>query len=59
MSDRRDLASGHDHVVFGSVADDPYEHDYDYDEHGYPGLPREVHHLNDKRCIFRCEHPAV
>ncbi|HEU4332017.1 MAG TPA: endolytic transglycosylase MltG [Lapillicoccus sp.] len=36
MTDRRDLASGHDHVVFGSVADDPYEHDYEYDEHGYP-----------------------
>jgi UPF0755 protein len=31
MSDRRDLASGHDHVVFGSVE----EHDYEYDEHGY------------------------
>ena len=37
MTDRRDIASGHDHVVFGSVEEHEYaydEHDY-HDEHGY------------------------
>ena len=41
MTDRRDVASGHDHVVFDAVDDhrsDPlseHDHDYGYDEHGY------------------------